>query len=515
MAPTRELAAQVAREFETIVPGNRFSVLCVYGGVPYDHQCNTFRAGVDIVVGTPGRLIDHIEKGTLKLGNLDVICLDEADQMLDIGFKDDMDKMLKMAREQRQETENELQVLLFSATLPEWIQTAIRNYMNKDHHRVDLIGNQRLKASETVKHYCVPSHWSNRANILGDIVSVYGKGNNGRTIIFVETKGEANELCLNDKLKDSQVIHGDIAQKQREISLQGFREGKVRVLIATNVCARGIDIPEVDLVINSEPPSDVETFVHRSGRTGRAGKSGVCVTFYKLQQEYMINNIAKRTGVNFNRIGAPQPGEIVAARASQTVEELIKVHPVALDYFQKTATEVLEGFKGDHEKAIKACLAMICNTVQPLPPRSLLSSNEGMYTLLFRTEQPIRNPGYVKAILQRSYPGITYDDTRGWRMTKDEMGCVVDIGSDKVEVKENGDIYLAGNIWSDSRGISLEIPKVVPELKEQPQQQQTNQSYGRFGGNQGGYQRSGNAGRGRGGASGRGRGNGRGGYQRR
>lgn len=155
------------------------------------------------------------------------------------------------------------QTLLFSATLPEWIKNMIKIYMKPDRVTIDLIGNEKLKTSENVKHYAVPSRWQNRADILGDIVAVYGKGKIGRCIIFVETKGEANELVLHEKLKDSQVIHGDIVQKQRELSMQGFRDGKVRCLIATNVCARGVDIPEVDLVINCEPPSDVETYIHR------------------------------------------------------------------------------------------------------------------------------------------------------------------------------------------------------------------------------------------------------------
>lgn len=219
--------------------------------------------------------------------------------MLDIGFADSMDKILQHVVEQKKQlgsTSVPHQTLLFSATHPEWIKEAVKKYMRPEKKiTVDLIGNEKMKASDSVQvrliksrseklenssilnyffciplplfqHLCIPSRWQNRTAILGDILTVYGGSNSKRTIIFVETKGEANDLAMNEKLKDSQVIHGDIVQKQREVSMQGFRDGKFSVLIATNVCARGVDIPEVDLVINCEPPSDVETYIHRSGK---------------------------------------------------------------------------------------------------------------------------------------------------------------------------------------------------------------------------------------------------------
>ena len=190
---------------------------------------------------------------------------------LDIGFADAMEKVLKCVQEQKEMSSNAPlhQTLLFSATLPSWITEAVKKYMRPDKMTLDLIGKDKQKTSNTVKHICIPSRWQNRAAVLGDILAVYGRGNSGRSIIFVETKGEGNELGLNEKLVAAgcQVIHGDIPQKQREISMQGFRDGKFRCLICTNVCARGVDIPEVDLVINCEPPSDVDTYVHRSGKT--------------------------------------------------------------------------------------------------------------------------------------------------------------------------------------------------------------------------------------------------------
>ena len=156
-----------------------------------------------------------------------------------------MDKILAHVQTQKSQTPNPIphQTLLFSATLPHWIKEAVKKYMKPDKITVDLIGDTKYQASETVKHYCIPSRWQNRSAILGDIVRVYGKGGAGKTIIFVETKGECNELVMHEKLKSAQTIHGDIVQKQREKAIQGFRDGKFSVLIATNVCARGVDIP--------------------------------------------------------------------------------------------------------------------------------------------------------------------------------------------------------------------------------------------------------------------------------
>jgi len=224
MAPTRELASQSGKELEYLC-GRDFEVYTIYGGVPYDPQINAISKGLDAVVGTPGRIIDHIERGSLKLHDLQFLVMDEADQMLDIGFAEYMDKVLQMVQEQKKNVSNAPvhQTLLFSATVPDWVNKAIKKYMRPNMKTIDLVGSQKLKTSETVNHYALPSSWQNRSNIIGDIVAVYGKGNDSRTIIFVETKSEANELALNDKLKAyTQVIHGDIVQKQREITLKGF-----------------------------------------------------------------------------------------------------------------------------------------------------------------------------------------------------------------------------------------------------------------------------------------------------
>ncbi|KAI8905034.1 P-loop containing nucleoside triphosphate hydrolase protein [Gorgonomyces haynaldii] len=503
MAPTRELAIQVHKEFSSVA--GEFQSLCVYGGTPYDTQYYAMKDGIDAIIGTPGRLIDHIDRGNLKLDQLLFICMDEADQMLDIGFADDMERILKSVQEQKSEQSPAHQILLFSATLPVWIKEAVKKYMRPDKVTLDLIGTDKHKTSSTVKHLCLTSRWQNRAAILGDIVAVYGRGSAGRTIIFADTKGECNDLIMNEKLSamGAQALHGDIAQNQREKTMEGFRNGVFTCLVTTNVSARGIDIPEVDLVINCEPPSDVETYIHRSGRTGRAGKTGVCVTFYKQDQQYLVQNITRRAGVNFTKISAPQAQDIIAARASECIDSLSSIDQRVLSYFDKTAQEFLDYYKGDALKALSNALAMICQTTKPLPRRSIITANEGIVTLLFRVQQPIRNVGYIRSMLQNNFPSLTYEDTILWRMTADYMGVVVDVKEDKVEVTEDGTIVLGGQPWTDDRGISLELPQELPELQERMNAMDS--SRGRGGSRGRGQTR----GRGRGQSRGNGRGRGR------
>jgi ATP-dependent RNA helicase DDX21 len=448
--------------------------------------------------------------------------------MLDIGFAEAMEKMLVAVQDQKSASgpgAPEHQTLLFSATLPSWIQDAVKKYMKTDRLTLDLIGKDKQRTAKTVTHIAIPSRWQNRAAVLGDILAVYGNGNSGRSIIFVETKGEGNELGMNDKLVAAgcQVIHGDVPQKQREITMQGFRDAKFRCLICTNVCARGVDIPEVDLVINCEPPTDVDTYVHRSGRTGRAGRSGVCVTFFKAQQEFALNNIARRAGVEFTRMGAPQPKEIVSARAKDTLSVITTELDVAvLPYFTDTAESILAHYKNDAVTALSATIALICNTVKKLPSRSLLTANEGWTTLLFRVDQPIRNVGYIRAMAQKTFPDLTYEDTIGWRLTADCQGVIVDVKEDKVQAQEDGSLIVAGVQWNDHRGINISIATEMPELQEKAGggdfgggNSYGGNSRGGYGGGRGGSRGGYGGGRGgsRGGFGGGNRGGSRGGFR--
>ncbi|KAI8810450.1 P-loop containing nucleoside triphosphate hydrolase protein [Cladochytrium replicatum] len=534
LAPTRELAMQVSRDFESMFTSGSdaaFRVLCCYGGSPYDPQMDALRNGVDIVVGTPGRVKDHINRSTLKLAKIRFLCLDEADQMLDLGFKDDIDEILQSVVDQRASEGSAslpLQTLLFSATMPTWIRQAVETYMRPppDRVTVDLIGDAKMKTAETIRHIAIPTRWQNMKGMLGDIVRVYGRVG-GRAMIFVETKNEANELALDDKLIAAatgslQVIHGDIAQKSREIAIQGFRDGKCRLLICTNVAARGIDIPEVDLVIQTEPPWDVESYIHRSGRTGRAGKRGTCVTFFKPASEHMMKRITQKAGVHFEYVSAPQPMDIVNSLARDTLDtQLPNVDPVVLPYFTNTAEMVLSRYEGDALQAISACLALITHTTRPLSTRSLVTANPDWTTLLFKVNDNVARRGEsgmlaaVRSEVLRQAPQIVwFQSFQSWRYTVDGKGLVVDIQASKISVtKDENDydeIWLDGSKWTDPDSFSLEVLKTLPELKELDNGGGAGGGWGGRGG--GGWRGGGrDGGNGRGGYGGRGGGGG-GGY---
>ncbi|KAB0391250.1 hypothetical protein E2I00_019522 [Balaenoptera physalus] len=253
LAPTRELANQVAKDFKDIT--RKLSVACFYGGTSYQSQINHIRNGIDILVGTPGRIKDHLQSGRLDLSKLRHVVLDEVDQMLDLGFAEQVEDIIHESY--KTDSEDNPQTLLFSATCPQWVYKVAKKYMKSRYEQVDLVGKMTQKAATTVEHLAIQCHWSQRPAVIGDVLQVYS-GSEGRAIIFCETKKNVTEMAMNPHIKqNAQCLHGDIAQSQREITLKGFREGSFKVLVATNVAARGLDIPEVDLVIQSSPPQGI------------------------------------------------------------------------------------------------------------------------------------------------------------------------------------------------------------------------------------------------------------------
>ncbi|KAG7235998.1 hypothetical protein INR49_001396 [Caranx melampygus] len=307
LAPTRELAIQVAKDFKDI--SKRLAIACFYGGSSYNPQIDAIRNGIDILVGTPGRIKDHIQNNKLDLTKLKHVVLDEVDQMLDMGFAEQVEEIL--ASSYSKDSEANPQTLLFSATCPTWVYDVAKKYMRPGCKHIDLIGKKTQKAATTVEHLAIACHWSQRAAVIGDVIQVYS-GSHGRTIVFCETKKEANELSMNASIKQgAQSLHGDIPQKQRELTLKGFRNGAFEVLVATNVAARGLDIPEVDLVIQCSPPKDVESYIHRSGRTGRAGRTGVCICFYQRKEEDQLRYVENKAGITFRRVGVPTANDII------------------------------------------------------------------------------------------------------------------------------------------------------------------------------------------------------------
>ncbi|KAG6467239.1 hypothetical protein ZIOFF_074927 [Zingiber officinale] len=317
LLPTRELAKQVHSDFEVYGQAVGLSSCCLYGGSPFRAQVMSIKEGVDIVVGTPGRVKDHIQRNTLDLKTLNFRVLDEADEMLKMGFVNDVELILRKVEDAKK-----VQTLLFSATLPDWVKKISARFLKKDKKTADLIGNQKLKASANVRHLVLPCSPSVRQKLIPYIIDFYSSG--GRTIIFTETKKSADKL--GSILPGAQALHGDIMQQQREVILAGFRSGKFLVLVATNVAARGLDISDVQLIIQCEPPRDVEDYIHRSGRTGRAGNTGIAILLYEPKNKSRVSRIEKDSGVKFEHISAPESAGIDESAESLAATAITNVN---------------------------------------------------------------------------------------------------------------------------------------------------------------------------------------------
>nr|XP_042712877.1 nucleolar RNA helicase 2 isoform X2 [Chrysemys picta bellii] len=461
LAPTRELAIQVARDFKDVT--KKLTVACFYGGTPYNGQIEHIRNGIDILVGTPGRIKDHLQNGKLDLSNVKHVVLDEVDQMLDMGFAEQVEEILAFAYKKVmccfKDSEDNPQTLLFSATCPHWVYDVAKKYMKSGYEQVDLIGKKTQKTAMTVEHLAIECHWSQRAAVIGDVIQVYS-GSHGRTIIFCETKKDANELALNASIKqDAQSLHGDIPQKQREITLKGFRNGAFEVLVATNVAARGLDIPEVDLVIQSSPPKDVDSYIHRSGRTGRAGRTGMCICFYQRKEEDQLRHVEQKAGITFKRVGVPTATDIIKASSKDAIRFLDSVPPSAIDYFKQSAQRLIEE-KGAVE-ALAAALAHISGATS-IEQRSLLNSDAGYVTMTLQCSVEMHNLGYAWRGLKEQLGDEIDNKVIRMRFLKGKMGVCFDVRTAELNrIQEQ---------WQDSRRWQLSIATELPELEEIPRE---------------------------------------------
>ncbi|KAJ8532029.1 hypothetical protein K7X08_011952 [Anisodus acutangulus] len=288
LAPTRELAKQVDKEFFESAPG--LDTLCVYGGVPISRQMSSLDRGVDIVVGTPGRIIDLLKRGALNLAEIQFVILDEADQMLNVGFAEDVETILESVPQKHQ-------TLMFSATMPGWILKITNKFLKNPLH-VDLVGDSDQKLADGISLFSIACDMHQKPAILGPLITEHAKG--GKCIVFTQTKRDADRLShVMQKSFKCEALHGDISQTQRERTLSGFRQGQFNVLVATDVAARGLDVPNVDLVVHYELPNSSEIFVHRSGRTGRAGKKGSAILIHSSGQHRDVKGIERDVGCRF------------------------------------------------------------------------------------------------------------------------------------------------------------------------------------------------------------------------
>lgn len=301
VVPTRELAIQVAEDLKLATSNRPTTVAAIYGGKSYEGQIAEIEAGAQIIVGTPGRLIDLSKQKKLDLGNIRFMVLDEADEMLDLGFLPDVEKLFAYTPDGRQ-------TMLFSATMPGAIVTMARRYQQRPVHiRTNDPDEGQTKAD--IKQFVYRAHALDKDEVVGRILQAEGRG---KTVIFCKTKRQASKVSeeLVDRGFNATALHGDMSQEARERSMASFRSGKRDILVATEVAARGIDVDDVTHVINYTVPEDEKAYLHRVGRTGRAGRTGIAVTFVDWEDLVRWKHI--NDSLEF---GQPDPTETYSSSA--------------------------------------------------------------------------------------------------------------------------------------------------------------------------------------------------------
>ena len=312
LAPTRELAMQVADSFRAYAAGHpHLKVLAVYGGADFRSQINTLKRGVEVVVGTPGRVMDHMRQGTLDTSGLRCLVLDEADEMLRMGFIDDVEWILEQLPEERQ-------MVLFSATMPLEIRRLSKRYLREP---AEITIKSRDKESRLIRQRCITLQNSHKIEALKRVLeAVTGEG----VIIFARTK--VITLTVAESLEaaghDVAVLNGDVPQNQRERTVERLRNGSVNILVATDVAARGLDVDRIGLVINYDIPFDGEAYVHRIGRTGRAGRNGEAILFVNPRERRLVGSFERAVGQPIEAMDIPNNAAINQSRCDRLRQRL-------------------------------------------------------------------------------------------------------------------------------------------------------------------------------------------------
>lgn len=356
LAPTRELALQVCEAFEKYAATTRgVHVLPVYGGQGYGPQLTALRRGVHIVVGTPGRIMDHLEKGTLDLTALRFLVLDEADEMLNMGFAEDVETILA-------DTPDSKQVALFSATMPRQIKTLSQKYL---HDPVSVAIERKTRTAENIAQRYLICSYPQKVDALTRILEVE---NFEGMIVFVRTKNETETLA--EKLRargfSAAAINGDVAQVQRERTVNQLKSGKLDILVATDVAARGLDVERISHVVNYDIPTDTESYVHRIGRTGRAGRSGDAISFITPRERYLLKHIEKATRQPLTQMQLPSVDDVNATRLTRFDDRITEaLESPQIGFFR----DVIGHYVKNHdvpEADVAAALAIVLQGDTPL-----------------------------------------------------------------------------------------------------------------------------------------------------
>ncbi|WP_282062274.1 degradosome RNA helicase CshA [Bacillus pumilus] len=351
IAPTRELAIQVSEELYKIGQDKRARVLPIYGGQDIGRQIRSLKKNPHIIVGTPGRLLDHINRRTMRLQNVETVVLDEADEMLNMGFIEDIESILS-------NVPSEHQTLLFSATMPAPIKRIAERFMTNPEH-------VKVKAKEmtvsNIQQFYLDIHERKKFDTLTRLLDIQSPE---LSIVFGRTKRRVDELteALNLRGYTAEGIHGDLTQAKRMVALRKFKEGSIDVLVATDVAARGLDISGVTHVYNFDVPQDPESYVHRIGRTGRAGRTGMAVTFITPREKDMLRAIEQTTNRKMERMKEPTLDEAIEGQQQVTIDRLRTIiSENNLNFYMTAAAELLE----DHDSVTVVAAAIKMVTKEP------------------------------------------------------------------------------------------------------------------------------------------------------
>jgi ATP-dependent RNA helicase DeaD len=357
LAPTRELAVQVAEAFERYAVGlPGVHVLPIYGGQGYGVQLSALRRGVHVVVGTPGRIMDHLDKGTLDLTKLRFLVLDEADEMLNMGFAEDVETILA-------ETPDDKQVALFSATMPTTIRRLSEKYL---HDPVEVRVESKTATAANIRQRYLVVSYPQKVDALTRILEVE---NFEGMIVFVRTKHETETLA--EKLRargiSATAINGDVPQPVRERTVRQLKNGELDVLVATDVAARGLDVERVSHVVNFDIPTDTESYVHRIGRTGRAGRSGDAISFVTPRERYLLRHLEKANGVALEEMRLPSVDDVNTtrlARFDDQITQALEARP-RIERFREIIAHYVQEYDVP-EVDVAAALAVVAQGDEPL-----------------------------------------------------------------------------------------------------------------------------------------------------
>lgn len=598
LEPTRELAMQVATELGAICQAQNMKVQAIYGGVSFGMQASAIRQGVHILVATPGRALDMISRGAVDLSGVKHVVLDEGDTMLEMGFQKDVENIIlnvkKPGEKARaaaakslqddsyddeyadeyddgeeedgylsEDEDNEkddgqvdqftsqgqhgrssdVQMLLFSATMPGWICKVTDKHMD---HPVflDAVQEGETRLADTITHLAVRlpparDRFEAISSVAEDLILTKCMG--GQSIVFTNTKEEADRLVSSDCLGSlrAQVLHGDISQNTRQTTLKALKQGSIDVLVATDVAARGLDIAGVDLVVHTGPPGDHDTYVHRSGRTGRAGRKGTSILLFSGSEERKLGMYEKSLQFKFLRAGPPSPFEITQAGAIYASKKLGKVEMNVVRHFlphartlmnkgftgqdgenaieiladeheedqvnkeEESVAEAREVYSADEVEELMARAIAAISGRQTITSRSLLTGEPGMTTLqvdaVFRNgSQPSTMRDWQKltaGVLKRSLniDSIRFGKASLARTAKEETGDTIGGGAMccllDVPVKQGSEIVQLLDEISLPAGVVMQACKSLPQLIPDPSDRRFDdgsRSYGGRGGSSGG-----------------------------